>query len=88
MQAAEDFKAAAATHRVPSAYVMLLQMAFEKLAKAAFCKQQRRVPPLKHDIGPDVWQFFARGKVPGFDKRAIDTVVSHLFRIENANPRS
>jgi hypothetical protein len=86
VQAEEDFKAAAATRRTPSVYVMLLQMAFEKLAKAAYCKQRNEVPSFKHDIGPLVWQFMARRQVTGFHERTVDKMVSLLFAIENANP--
>ncbi len=85
-QAEEDFKAAMAARHTPSVYVMLLQMTFEKIAKAVYCKQQNAIPTFSHSIGAYVWQFFKRDRVPAFDERAVDRMVSLLFEIESANP--
>lgn len=86
VQATEDFRAACAVHAQPSVYAMLLQMTFEKIAKAAYCKQQRRLPQFTHRIASDVWLIFDRDLVPGFPKRSIDGVVTLILALERANP--
>ena len=87
IQAEEDFKAAAAVRRVPSVYVMLLQMTFEKIAKAAYWKTQRNPPRSRTISVPSSGSSASLdARVEGFDKAAVDRMVSLLFKLENANP--
>jgi HEPN domain-containing protein len=86
-QAEEDLRAAQAsyTHGCESAFCMLLQMVFEKLAKAAIARRGTD-PPHSHQVASRLLLLLAR--TPGGPQlpRYGDRVLSAIKELEDAHP--
>jgi len=87
-QATEDLRAAQATYLVksPSTFCMLMQMTFEKLAKAALARQHIQ-PPLSHEVASRLLLLLERTpggtSLPGVSIALVFVAVRDL---ENAQP--
>jgi hypothetical protein len=87
-QAREDLKAARAAllAGVPSAFAMLMQMAFEKLAKAALARKHIQ-PPKSHDVASRLLKLLEL--TPGGTSLSgvlIAPVFAAVRELENAQP--
>ena len=87
-QATDDLRAAQAIYlaRVPSTFCMLVQMTFEKLAKAALARQSIQ-PPQSHQIASRLLLLLERTpggtSLPGV---SIGLVFAAVRELENAQP--
>ena len=87
-QAREDLKAAQAAYlaKIPSAFCMLMQMTFEKLAKAALARKHIQ-PPNSHHVASRLLQYLERTpggtSLPGV---LIAPVFAAVRDLENAQP--
>jgi HEPN domain-containing protein len=87
-QATDDLRAAQATYlsKVPSTFCMLMQMTFEKLAKAALARQ-RIQPPQSHQVASRLLLLLERTpggtSLPGV---SIALVFAAVRDLENAQP--
>ena len=87
-QAREDLKAAQAAYlaKIPSAFCMLMQMTFEKLAKAALARKHIQ-PPNSHHVASRLPQYLERTpggtSLPGV---LIAPVFAAVRDLENAQP--
>lgn len=87
VQAREDLRAAEAAYnaRCESTFCMLLQMTYEKLAKAAFARQGIQ-PARKHDRASRLLLLLGKNPagpmLPGYQRRVLDVVQE----LENAHP--
>lgn len=87
-QASEDLRAAQATYpaRSASTFCMLMQMTFEKLAKAALARRNIQ-PPRSHSVASRLLLLLERTpggtSLPGI---SIDPVFDAIRELENAQP--
>lgn len=86
-QAREDLRAAWALRAAgcPSTLCMLLQMVYEKLAKAAFARQGQVVPK-SHQAATVLWQMLIRSRQGRSLVRSAPQVGQYVEELELAQP--
>lgn len=86
-QAREDLRAAWAVHnsQAPSTLCMLIQMVFEKLAKAAYARSGQPYPRV-HQAAPYLFQMLRRHRLGKELIQASPQVESFVQQLENAQP--